>query len=287
MRYSYIVDEYKNVIKEHRLYAPEQWLGHSVRIVARDRTTEARSLRLPAPLPPAFAKIYRYPRWDDRFRILFRGGLLGRSRAKVEFDNLRLLHRRGLAPQVIAYVKKTHLGLLKTSLVVMREVSDSVSLDSFAAGRLPSLTRYQRQDFIQTLARFTRTMNTGGYINTEYHWRNILVQKNDAGFSFQVIDPSSSRWWFRFVCPWFDLATLDVCAPYFFTRTERLRFLKAYWGTEGKRLSFRQKKQIKNITDMRRSISRKELKRYRRILPAARSDAPINNLSAQRTSPTD
>jgi len=186
MRYSYIVDEYKNVIKEQRLFSPEQWLAHSVQIVARDRTTEARRLKLPAPLPPAFAKIYRYPRWDDRFRILFRGGLLGRSRAKVEFDNLRLLHRRGLAPQVIAYGKERYKGLLRTSLVIIREVSDSVSLDSFAAGQLPSLTRHQRQDFIQTLAHFTKTMNAGGYINTEYHWRNILVQKNDAGFSFQL-----------------------------------------------------------------------------------------------------
>ncbi len=287
MRYSYIVDEYKNAIKELRLDTPEQWMEHSVQIVAKDRTTEARRLRLPASLPPAFAKIYRYPRWDDRLRILFRGGLTGRSRAKIEFDNLRLLHSRGLAPQVIAYGYERYLGLLRKSLLVIREVSDSVSLDDFAATRLPSLTRHQRQNFIQTLACFTRMMNFGGYINTEYHWRNILVCSSNTGFSFQIIDPSSSRWWFRFVCPLFDLATLDGCAPYFFTRTERLRFLKYYWGTEGRHLSPGQKKQIKRLTDTCRSVSRKELKRYRRILPAARSDAPASNRSVQRTPPID
>lgn len=268
MRYSYIVDEYKNAIKELRLDTPEQWMEHSVQIVAKDRTTEARRLRLPASLPPAFAKIYRYPRWDDRLRILFRGGLTGRSRAKVEFDNLRLLHRRGLAPQVIVYGKERHNGLLRTSLLVIGEVADAVSLDVFVADELSSLTRRRRHDFIRTLAHFTKSMNIDGFINTEYHWRNILVRKNETDFCFQVIDPSSSRWWFRLFYPSFDLATLDVCAPYFFTRTERLRFLKHYWGSEGLPLNARQKAQIKKIAGLRCVVAEKELKRYRSILPA-------------------
>jgi len=267
MRYTYIADEYKNTIEELRLDTPDQWMAYSVQIASLDRTTETRRLGLPAPLSGVFAKIYRYPRWDDRFRILFRGGLLGRSRAKVEFDNLRLLHRRGLAPQVIAYGKERYKGLLRTSLLVIGEVADAVSLDVFVADELSSLTRRRRQNFIQTLARFTRTMNTGGFINTEYHWRNILVQKNEAGFSFQVIDPSSSRWWFRLFYPSFDLATLDVCAPYFFTRTERLRFLKHYWGSEGLPLNAKQKAQIYKIAGLRRVVAEKELKRYRSILP--------------------
>jgi hypothetical protein len=110
-------------------------------------------------------------------------------------------------------------------------------------------------------------MNFGGYINTEYHWRNILVCSSNTGFAFQIIDPSSSRWWFRFTYPLFDLATLDVCAPYFFTRTERLRFLKHYWGSKGLPLNAKQKAQIKKIAGLRCVVAEKELKRYRSILP--------------------
>jgi hypothetical protein len=268
MRYKYMAEEYRDAIRKHRLDTPEQWMAHSVQVIIMDRTSETRRLKLPAPLPAAFAKIYRYPRWSDRLRIFFRGGLLGRSRGGVEFGNLRLLHRRGLAPQVIAYGTMRDKGLLKTSLLVTREVSDAVPLDTFAAERLESLTRRQRLDFIETLAQFTRTMNAGGFINTEYHWRNILVSQTGTEFMFQLIDPSGSRWWFRFFYPLFDVATLDVCAPYFFTRTERLRFLKHYWNSGGNPLRARQKTKIKKIMDLCRIVSRKELKRYRRILPA-------------------
>lgn len=268
MRYTYIADEYKNTIEELRLDTPDQWMAYSVQVAAKDRTTETRRLGLPTPLSGVFAKIYRYPRWNDRLRILFRGGLVGRSRAKVEFDNLRLLHRRGLAPQVIAYGKERYKGLLSVSLLAIKEAVDTIALDTFAAGDLKLLTRRQRNDFIRTLAHFTKTMNIGGFINTEYHWRNILVRKNETDFCFQVIDPSSSRWWFRLFYPSFDLATLDVCAPYFFTRTERLRFLKHYWDSEGFPLNAKQKAQIKKIAGLRCVVAEKELKRYRSILPA-------------------
>lgn len=266
MKYCFVAEEFKKAIATGGLDTPARWMGYSVQEVAKDRTTETCRLRLPAPLPGAYAKIYKYPLLKDRLRILFRGGLLGRSRAKVECDNLRLLHSRGLAPQVIAYGRQRRFGILEWSLLVLEEVAGAVAMDAFAVDGLRRLTRRQRGDFIRTLAAFTRAMNAKGFINTEYHWRNILVRQSGGGFSFQVIDLSSSRPWYRFFMPLFDLATLDVCAGHFFTRTERLRFLKFYLGCEGKPLTARQKKQAARIAALRDTVSKKEMKRYRHIL---------------------
>jgi hypothetical protein len=266
VKYRFIAEKYKAAIETLGLDTPDRWMAYSVQKAAYDRTTETRRLKLPLPLPGVYAKIYRYPRLNDRIRILFRGGLLGRSRARVEFDNLRLLNIRGLSPQVIAYGQQRRFGILESSFLVIEEVTGAAAMDAFAAGGLGSLTRPQRREFIQRLAHFTRKMNAGGFINTEYHWRNILVCQSDGGFSFQVIDPSSSRWWYRFWMPFFDLATLDVCAEHFFTRAERLRFLKHYFGCEGQSLTARQKKQVAQIAALKAKVAEKESKRYSHIL---------------------
>lgn len=267
MKYGLIADEYKEAVSALGLNRPEDWMRHSVQDIVVDRTSETRRLNPPPPLPGCYAKIYRYPRRDDRLRILFRGGLLGRSRAKVECANLVKLHARGLAPQVVAYGQERCGGLLKTSLLIVKEVPDALPLDRFAAEHLRSFTKELRSGFIRALAAFTREMNAGGFINSEYHWRNILVCRTAGQIFFQVIDPSGSRRRYRLLHPFFDLATLDVCAPFFFTRTERLRFFKLYQEGPHRPLTKKQKRQLKQILTLRQRICKQELKRYHKILP--------------------
>jgi len=266
MKYTFIADPYRAATRQNGLNTPDDWMRYADKLIVRDRTTETHRLALPAPLPACYAKIYRYPRWDDRLRILFRGGLIGASRAGVEFKNLQRFNQRGLSPKVLAYGRQRRYGLLELSLLVICEVPDATAMDAFAAGRLGQLTTEQRRVFIRKLAEFTRTMNAGGFINSQYHWRNILVQQIQGGFEFQVIDPSSCRQRYRWLWPYFDVATLDICARYFFTRTERLRFLKTYWNCQGQRLTRRQKRLIRKISVLRDRLSQKELKRYRPIL---------------------
>ena len=124
MKYVFSADDCKEAIGRLGLDTPGAWMGCAVAVAAMDRTTETRRLRLPSPLPGCYAKIYRYPRWDDRIRILFRGGLVGRGRARVEFDNLRMLGGRGLSPRVIAYGVEREFGLLRTALLVIEEVAE-------------------------------------------------------------------------------------------------------------------------------------------------------------------
>lgn len=272
MKYTFISPPYKAAVAQLNLNTPDDWMRYTDKLVARDRTTETRRLVLPAPLPICYAKIYRYPRWDDRLRILFRGGLIGLSRAAVEFGNLRRLHDRGLSPGVIAYGRQRRWGLLEQSLLVLCEAPNTTAMDAFVIGPLRQLAAPQRRTFIRTLAEFSRTMNTNGFINSEYHWRNILVQHTQDRFTFQVIDPSSSRQRYRWIWPYFDAATLDICARYFFTRSERLRFLKIYWGRPKQPLTRRQKRLIGKLSALRDRLAKKEIKRYRHILSAAPHD---------------
>ncbi|NLW83493.1 MAG: hypothetical protein GXY41_03665 [Phycisphaerae bacterium] len=192
---------------------------------------------------------------------------MGRSRARVECDNLQHLSAKGLAPRVLAYGQNRHWGMQNLSFLVIEEVPDTMTLDTFIAGPLQSLTPRQRRDLLRKLAVFTQTMNAGGYVNSEYHWRNILVQKSEDGVGFQVIDPSGSRLRYKLRYPYFDLATLDVCAPFFFSRTERLRFFKQYQGCSEEKLTSHLKKKVLAILTLRGKIAKKELKRYRKILP--------------------
>jgi hypothetical protein len=268
MKYTFIAEEYKEQIARLGLDSVQRWIDLSGRLISTGRTTKLYRLNPPAgSLPTCCAKVYFYPQWDDRIRILCRGGLIGTSRAETEFRNLQTLHRRGLAPRVIACGHQRLWGLLYTSLLVTEEVRQAVSLDRFVADSLSALTQGQRRRFLTALAEFTRRMNAGRFVNGQYHWRNILVRAQDDQFIFQVIDPSSSRLRYRLMYPLYDLATLDVCAPYFFTRSERLAFFKSYQNTANRPLTRRQKKQLFKIAALREKIAKKEMKRYQFILP--------------------
>jgi hypothetical protein len=105
MKYCYIADEYKDAIETLQLRGPDDWMRHAVQVAAQDRTTETRRLKPPAPLPGCYAKIYRYPRWDDRLQIIFRGGLSDAA-GREQSLTIRHLSRYGLAPRVVAYGKQ-------------------------------------------------------------------------------------------------------------------------------------------------------------------------------------
>lgn len=268
MRYVYIDPEFRSAVEAMGLRDSADWMRYGVETVAFDRTTETRRLAMPAPLPPAYGKIYRYPLPRDRYRILMRGGLLGRSRARVECDNLRLLHSRGLAPRVIAHGRRCRRLVLQESLLVVEAVPGSSPLDSWIPARIPALGAPCRRRFVEDLADFTRAMNADGFVNSEFHWRNILVGEQSGAFRFQAIDPSGSRPAYRFLRPTFDIASLDVAAPWFFSRSERLRFFKRVLGLPGERLSGSSRRLLRKTLALRDRIARKEMKRCLPFLPS-------------------
>ncbi len=268
LKYYFIADEFRPLFSEGPWPDSQDWMRFAIRKAAKSRTTETQQLQLPGNLPGCYAKCYRYPRKQDRFRIFWRGGFIGKSRAQVEFENLCLLHKRNLAPRVVVFAEKRRFGMLMESLLIVEEVANSIPFQEFVALRLHTLTLKKRQLLIDSLAIFTRRMNANRFINSEFHWRNLMIAENNTDFTFQIIDPSGRRRRYQLLYPFFDLATLDVCAPFFFTRSERLRFYKIHHDCQNQPLNPEQKNEIKRLLRLREKVCRKELKRYRDILPA-------------------
>lgn len=267
--YVYQNPKYQQAIRQLGLKRISDWLAYPHQQILSHRTGCLWRIELPSPLPNCYLKHYFYPTVSDRLKIAFRGGLLGRCRARVEFDNLIRLNEQSLAPQVIAFGIRRRWGFLTQAMLIVQEVADVEPLDDFAASKLKNLNRQQRRCFIERLATFTQAMNREGFINGQFFWRNILVSyQPPAEFSFQVIDPSSSRRWAQWFMPYYDLACLDIAAPYFFSRTERLLFLKRYLGLNGsgKFLVKKYKSLIKKMLRLEHKLAPREQKRLKKIL---------------------
>lgn len=247
LKYYFIAAEFRAFLSDRQFPDSQDWLHFAIRTAAQSRTTKTQLLKLPEALPKCYAKTYCYPRWRDRLRICWRGGLLGRSRAQVEFENLARLQKKNLAPRVVIFAQKRRFGFLTESLLLVEEVPNAVPFDAFVAGQLRQLSPKRRHQLIDSLALFTQKMNADGFLNTEFHWRNLLIEANEKNFVLQVIDPSAHRRRYQWLYPFFDLATMDIAAPFFFSRSERLRFYKCYHNTLKQKLNQKQKKEIKQI----------------------------------------
>lgn len=267
-KYVYQHPDYKALIADYGLVSISDWLRWPHQTILQTRTHRLFRVELPSPLPAVYLKQYFYPTFSDRLKIAFRGGLLGRCRARVEFDNLMHLSKRDLSPQVIAFGTCRKGGVLISSFLAIQEASNIAALDEFAVRCIRQMDRLTRQTFIRSLADFTRKMNSERFINGQYHWRNILVDwDKQQTFRFYIIDPSSSFGWAKWLAPYYDLACLDIPAEHFFTQTERLRFLKQYLGL--KKLQKKHKSLIKKMLLLRDKLSPREQKRLAKIISAA------------------
>jgi hypothetical protein len=115
-------------------------------------------------------------------------------------------------------------------------VPSPLPLDLFIRDVLPAMSaperRKQQRDLIRQLADYTRRLHEHHFVHHDYFWRNILLSGKSLAHFF-LIDSHKGRCWKS----WGesggrakDLATLDSPAPWFFRRSERLRFFLAYRG---------------------------------------------------------
>jgi len=174
--------------------------------------------------------------------------LLRPSRPLREWRVLQRLRQRGIpAARPVAVGERRRWGALLDAVLVTEEVDDSIDLARFIPTfhQRPHTRQWLRQKrrYLAALARFTRAMHDAGYVSRDSHWRNILIaeghEKPQSGLRpvrFFLIDNPRGIF-----LPWpaparrlgvRDLAALDRRAPQYFTRTDRLRFLKTYVGAE-------------------------------------------------------
>ncbi len=238
------------------------WLRFPHEVMGKGRTGEVYRVMPDNGMPTFYLKVYIYPKWRDVRRVLLRGGFFGKSRARIEYENLCHLYEKRLAPPVLLFLEKRFCFFLRYSYFLIEEVSKGETLDLFIFREISHLSLLERKNFLKSLAETTRKMNEGSFINGEYHWRNILVRREGDSFVFKIIDPSKRRLRDRILHPYMDLACLDVYAENFFSKEERLYFLDIYLGDSVS--PSKKRKIIQNIAKLRKKVSQKELKIYHR-----------------------
>jgi hypothetical protein len=199
-----------------------------------------------------FVKRYFYPTWKKRIRGMFRGTFFGMHRGEAEsraLDTMRGMGISGVRP--VAYGSQRLGRFLAACFLITEAVPQSLNLTTFAQrvrrGEI-ALDLRQRREAIRRLATQIAYMHERGFAHGQLFWRNILIRTiPPAGFDFFFLDSEppkrlerlgrGGRWWL------WELAKLTTSAMPFTTRSERIYFLKSYFG------------QQQQIADMRIQIS--------------------------------
>ena len=178
-------------------------------VVTKTGTTEVRRVELGD--RAVFIKKYWVTKPNQIISGLTRGVVFGKSKVRREFDNLLRLRAWGLdAPAPVAFGEERRAGILVRSCLISEAV-DGRSVD--------------KNVDLMKLADYIRRLHDHHFVHCDLFWRNIIV----SGNSFFLIDAHKGHLWRNELAGRaHDLATLDAPAPWFFRRTQRLRFLLRY-----------------------------------------------------------
>ena len=188
-----------------------------------------RELRLPE--GHFYIKVYAYTGlW--RLRTLFIV-----SRARREYFNLLRMAGLGFrVPQPVACGQERTLGFVSVSFVMTRAVEDAVNLrtliDAPASAPWPLPSPAERRRLVEEFARTLRRAHDGGFFIHTPKGKNLLLAREGGEYRLYVIDvPFAGIWrWriFRGSGRVRDLAVLMRAARQLLSRTERMRFARAY-----------------------------------------------------------
>jgi hypothetical protein len=188
-------------------------------------------------IPSIYLKRYRYRRLSHRVRTAFRGGLLGRHRARFEFERLTAMRARGIAAvEPLAFGHRRVRGIVTACFLITRGVPGE-SLLSFVR-RTGTLRAADRQVIARRLAGEIKRMHDAGTVHGSLVWRDILIRRVETGeYEFAFLDPARTG---HFRVPGFrrlgflrDVACIASTAMLLCHRTDRLRFARTYLGHGG------------------------------------------------------
>jgi hypothetical protein len=208
-------------------------------IMAWSRTTDTLYVPGEGDTPGYYVKRHFFPTWGKRWRGALRGTFFAAHRGQREYRALNAMRAAGVpAVRAVAYGERRVGHFLAACFLMTEEVPGAVNLTTFAQavqdGRR-ELSPAQRQEMIRELARALSEMHAHGVSHNNLFWRNILVRPGpDGRAEFFLLDPQPLRAWER-MGPrgaWRqpELAQLAVSARLFSSRSDRLRFFKAYLG---------------------------------------------------------
>lgn len=138
-----------------------------------------------------FVKRYRYRGWGPRLRGFFRGTFFGKSRARLEFDLLNEMRRRGVPSVVpITFVEDRRGGFLRSAALITQGQPNAEPLPDYFSNQYGGWDASQRQAFSEALAKAIAGLHAAGVQHGGLFWRNILVTEIKDGWSFTLLDPN-------------------------------------------------------------------------------------------------
>ena len=202
---------------------------------------------LPGAPPLVFVKRYRYRSLGSRLLGAFRGTLLGKTRARFEYDFLGEMRSRGVsAVRPIAAGEYRKRGFVRGCILITEGAEDVTPLDT-VLGDKGGAGRW-RLRLVVELATSVRSMHEAGIFHGGFFGRNILVRRDGDGHAFLYLDPDRRG---RIAAGLVsesailsDLSDLAATGAIVATRCETMRFLRAYLkvktlGSDGKVLASR------------------------------------------------
>lgn len=185
---------------------------------------------------------------------------LGQSRIRSEWENLFFFKSHGVpTAEVVAFGEERDFGFFKRGALITEEIKESADLDHFVRAN-PEIAQQREwiKSVIEQVAGSALRLHRAGFAHNDLNWRNILVTTQGEPKIFFIDCPSGKRWIkpilrYRVLK---DLAHLDKVGRQLLSRTQRLRFYKAYSGH--KKLTPRDRSDIKILLDYYREHRKKK-----------------------------
>ncbi|MFQ5414081.1 MAG: lipopolysaccharide kinase InaA family protein [Phycisphaerae bacterium] len=214
-----------------------------------------------------YVKRYAYDSVGRRIKQMFRGTLFGKSRARVEYEFLHEMRRRGVpTARPIAYGDRRRGVFLHASFLMTEGADGMRSLDAFMLDRIRSrrLNPDERRTLTTAIASTIRRMHDAGVRHGGLFWRNILVRTRPGqGLDVELLDPDTHGRFFPGRVPdtaaIHDLSEFVASAMGLGLRRGIAELMRAYFHV--KRLDERQRTMVHRILGRAKTLAPDERKR--------------------------
>ena len=203
------------------------------------RTLPSRTVRYLKPsspeIPALYLKEYHLPNFLDGIKNLFH------SPAEREWDVAHKITKKDVPTFTpLAVGKFRRFGLLKKNYLISKSIDGAKPLKEYLPDCYPDQAggdAPEKRSVIEGLAQFVKDLHQKGIFHQDFHSGNILIGKDDKGkVHFYLMDlhrvklqsTLTDRQRIQ------NLASLNTGLNQTTQKTERLRFLKAYFKGDGK-----------------------------------------------------
>jgi tRNA A-37 threonylcarbamoyl transferase component Bud32 len=160
--------------------------------------------------------------------------LVRSSRARRAFEATLMLERNGFkAPVIVAMGECKFSFLERENFLLTVEVEEAKPINQFIPDKLEDFTKEQLNDLRELIRTFGRTvgrMHAAGIFHGDLRLGNVLVKREKDGWHFFLIDNERTRK-FRRLSARLRLKNLvqaNMLISDCITKTDRMRFFKAY-----------------------------------------------------------